>query len=250
LKNPLLYYINNISSTTILLSIMKKYNCKNMIFSSSCTIYGKQISPVNELSIVNMNNILSPYGKTKYIIEEMLKDIYNSDNNWNIVILRYFNPVGCHSTGLIGENLNGIPNNLFPYLLKVASGEYKELNIYGYDYSTPDGTCVRDFIHVVDLAIGHVKSLNIINTMCGLKIYNLGSGKGTSVMEFVNTFNKVNNVNIKYKLCEKREGDIDIVFADPTKANIELEWKADKTIKDVCKDGFNYLKKMKSLIID
>ena len=237
---PLQYYENNINGTINLLQIMKKYHCMKIIFSSSATVYGENIYPVKEESIIG-NGITSPYGKTKLIIEEILSDLYNSDKNWSITILRYFNPIGAHPSGLLGENPNDTPNNLFPYLLKVSVKKLKLLTIFGDDYDTKDGTCVRDFIHVVDLARGHVKALEQINeTNPKLRIYNLGTGKGTSVKELISKFEKVNNIVINYKYSARREGDLPIVYANTEKANTELDWQCIYSVEDMCKHGYNY----------
>ena len=185
----------------------------------------------------------SPYGKTKDMIEEILKDLYISDNEWNITLLRYFNPIGAHESGLIGENPNGIPNNLMPYILKVAVGKLECLTIFGDDYETPDGTCIRDYIHVVDLANGHLKALNkIFNQTPSINVYNLGSGNGISVKEIVETFEKVNNIKLNYKYGDRREGDLPEYFADPRKALNELNWKTEKTLDDMCRDSYNFIK--------
>ncbi len=221
IKNPLQYYDCNVNGTINLLNIMKIHKCYKIIFSSSATVYGNNIYPVNENSPTG-NGITNPYGKTKFIIEQILQDLYNSNNNWSITILRYFNPVGAHPSGLLGENPNDTPNNLFPYLLKVSIGKIPLLNIYGNDYDTPDGTCIRDFIHVVDLAKGHVKALEYIfnSEDTKINIYNLGTGKGTSVKELVETFEKVNNVKLSYNYTNKRDGDLPCVYADIEKASI------------------------------
>ena len=198
IKNPLQYYDNNICGTMNLLETMKKHNCKKIIFSSSSTVYGENKYPVTEESQVG-NGIKNPYGKTKYMIEQILSDLYNSDKSWSITILRYFNPIGAHPSGLLGENPNNTPNNLFPYLLKVCAKKLPVLTIFGSDYETEDGTCVRDFIHVVDLAKGHVKALEQIeNEQSKFKVYNLGTGKGTSVKELVGIFEKVNKLSRNY----------------------------------------------------
>ena len=219
-KKPLMYYSNNLISTTNLLEVMQKYNVRKFIFSSSATVYGD----------------------TKAMIEKILEDLYFSDNSWNITLLRYFNPVGAHESGLIGEEPNGIPNNLMPYVMKVASGKLDTLNIFGNDYPTVDGTGVRDYIHVVDLAKGHVKALQ--NAPDGLNVYNLGSGKGVSVLELVTTFEKVNNIKVNYKIVDRRPGDLPEYFADSTKALKELKWKTEKTIEDICRDSWNYEKSL------
>jgi UDP-glucose 4-epimerase len=241
IKLPLYYYKNNINGMISLLETMERYSCNKLIFSSSATVYGSNnISPINEDSTIG-TNITNPYGQTKYFQEQILQDYVKANNNFSCTILRYFNPVGAHPSGLIGEDPNGIPNNLFPYILRVASGQYKELNIFGNTYDTPDGTCVRDFIHVMDLAEGHMITLKETNP--GIMIYNLGSGKGTSVMELVNTFERVNNIKIPYIIQDKRDGDIDILYADASKIYNTLGWKTQYTIEDICRDGrITYLK--------
>jgi UDP-glucose 4-epimerase len=239
-QNPLLYYEENIMMTLNLVKVMKKHNCKKIIFSSSATVYGTpRRLPIVESDQVGLN-MTNPYGKTKYFQEEIFKDLYVSDNQWSIILLRYFNPVGAHPSGLIGENPNDIPNNLMPYLSDVAIGKRSILNIFGRDWETPDGTCIRDFIHVVDLAKGHVSVLQKLDTI-GIHIYNLGSGRGTSVLELVNTFMKVNNVNIPYQFVERRSGDVEATFASAEKANIELGWKTTLSIEDMCRDTWKYI---------
>jgi UDP-glucose 4-epimerase len=242
IKNPLQYYDCNVNGTINLLNVMKKYECYKIIFSSSATVYGNNVYPVNEESSIG-NGITNPYGQTKYMIEQILKDLYESNNNWSITILRYFNPIGAHPSGLLGENPNDIPNNLFPYLLKVAIGKIKSLDIYGSNYDTPDGTCIRDFVHVVDLASGHVKALEQIfnSNDTKINIYNLGTGKGTSVKELIETFEKVNNVKLAYNYTNKRDGDLPCVYADIKKASIELNWICKYNIEDMCKHGYNYI---------
>lgn len=238
---PLLYYEDNILMTLNLIKCMKKFNCKNIIFSSSATVYGTpRVLPVVESDQIGIS-LANPYGKTKFFQEEILKDLYISDNTWSITLLRYFNPVGAHSSGLIGENPNDIPNNLMPYLSDVAIGKRSVLNIFGKDWQTPDGTCIRDFIHVVDLALGHVCALKKIN-INGVHIYNLGTGKGTSVLELVSTFCQVNNVDVPYKFVERRHGDVEATFASAEKAYLELGWKTNLTIDDMCRDTWNYAK--------
>ena len=236
---PLKYYRNNIDSTLSLLEVMEENNCYNIIFSSSATVYGKPKSlPIYEDFPLSTTN---PYGTTKLFIEYILKDMYTSNNKWNITILRYFNPIGAHKSGLIGEDPKDIPNNLMPYVVKVATGELKELSIFGDDYDTIDGTGVRDYIHVVDLALGHVLALK--NKKEGVKIYNLGTGKGTSVLELVNAFEKVNNIKVNKKIAPRRPGDIDACFASCEKAFNELGFKAKYTIDEMCKDAYNFVKK-------
>lgn len=237
-EKPLEYYYNNLNSTLVLLKLMKKYNVKNFVFSSSATVYGSpKTLPINEDFPLSTTN---PYGASKLIIENILKDICKADSSFNVAILRYFNPVGAHESGLIGENPNGIPNNLMPYITKVSIGELPFLNVYGNDYNTHDGTGVRDYIHVLDLANGHLKALDKLNESLGLVIYNLGTGNGYSVLDLVNTYSKVNNVDIPYKIVERRPGDIAKCFADPTKANKELNWFCKYNLEDMCKDAHHF----------
>lgn len=244
-KKPIEYYINNVSGALVLLDTMKKYNVKKFIFSSSATVYGDpEVIPITEEC--KTGGTTNPYGTTKLFIEQILKDIYNSDNTWDICILRYFNPVGAHESGLIGEEPQGIPNNLMPYIVRVANGTLKELSVFGNDYNTHDGTGVRDYIHVVDLAIGHIKALNKLEKEGkGLYIYNLGTGTGYSVLDIVNAFEKSTGKNIPYKLVERRPGDVAIYYADPKKAKEELGWVATRGIEQMCKDSWNYIEKNK-----
>jgi UDP-glucose 4-epimerase len=232
---------------------MEKYNCKNIIFSSSATVYGTLKAPYTEDMEVG-HGLTNPYGKTKYMQEEFLRDLYNSDKSWNIIILRYFNPVGAHVSGLIGESPNGIPNNLMPYILNVTiknninkdiNEVYSKLKIYGNKYNTSDGTCIRDYIHVVDLANAHIKSIEYLNNNKNIKFdtFNIGTGKGTTVLEMVNTFIKVNDVNVPYDIQDNRDGDIDCVYCDTTKSKNVLKWKASKSLEDMCKDAYNYILK-------
>ena len=240
-KNPIMYYENNLGSTTSLLQSMNKHNVKKIIFSSTATVYGEpECSPINENFPTGQTT--NPYATTKFMIERILTDLYKSDNEWSIGILRYFNPIGAHKSGLIGENPNGIPNNLMPYILKVASGELPKLNVFGNDYNTHDGTGVRDYIHVVDLAKGHCRAIDKIMNKNGVNIYNLGTGKGYSVLDIVNTFNKVNNLNIPYEITERRPGDIDEMFSNPNKAKEELGWEAKMGIEEMCRDSWNFKK--------
>ncbi len=241
-QKPLEYYINNVTGALTLLDVMKKYNVKKFIFSSSATIYGNP-GTTKYVESMEIKRGTSPYGTTKSMIEIILDDLYKSDNTWNIVSLRYFNPVGAHSSGIIGEEPQGIPNNLMPYIQKVASGSLSELSVFGDDYDTPDGTGVRDYIHVVDLAKGHLLALNKLDTSDnGLYIYNLGTGTGYSVLDIVKTFEKVNNIKIPYKIVERRPGDLACYYADPTKAREELGFKTEKTLEDICRDSWNYQK--------
>ncbi|MDY5910516.1 MAG: UDP-glucose 4-epimerase GalE [Inconstantimicrobium porci] len=238
-EKPLEYYHNNLTSTLVLLKLMKKYDVKNFVFSSSATVYGdsKEV-PFKESS--PLQHATNPYGNTKAIIEDILRDLYKSDNTWNIAILRYFNPIGAHESGKIGENPKGIPNNLMPYITKVAVGKLEKLRIFGDDYDTPDGTGVRDYIHVVDLAKGHVKALDKLNTNSGLVTYNLGTGNGVSVLDMVKAFSKACGKDIPYEIVARRPGDIATCYADATKANEELGWKAEKNLDDMCADSWNW----------
>ncbi len=240
-EKPLMYYRNNIDSTLSLLEVANEFNVKKIVFSSSATVYGKTASlPIKEDFPLSTTN---PYGTTKLIIERILNDLYTSDNNWSIALLRYFNPIGAHKSGLIGENPKGIPNNLMPYIIKVATGELDCLGVFGNDYDTHDGTGVRDYIHVVDLAKGHVKAIEKIVNSAGCDAYNLGTGNGYSVLDLVNTFMRVNNVDVKYEIKDRRPGDIDACYADPSYAYEKLNWKAEKGIEEMCIDAFNYIKK-------
>ena len=236
--DPLKYYNNNVNGTITLCEVMKKHNVKKIVFSSSATVYKEsEIQPLVETFPLGASN---PYGRTKLMIEEILQDIYTSDNEWDIALLRYFNPVGAHESGLIGEDPNGIPNNLMPYISQVAVGRLECLNVFGNDYDTKDGTGVRDYIHVVDLAIGHVKALDKIRDNVGVVIYNLGTGQGYSVLEMVNAFSKALGRPINYKIVGRRPGDIGEYFADPSKAKCELGFEAKRTIDDMCKDTLRW----------
>ena len=235
---PLEYYHNNLTSTFVLLELMRKYGVKNFVFSSSATVYGDaKIIPITEDSPLSATN---PYGRTKLMLEEILRDLYSSDNSWNIALLRYFNPVGAHESGTIGEDPCGIPNNLMPFITKVAIGELKELSVFGDDYHTPDGTGVRDYIHVVDLAKGHLKALEKLKTNSGLVTYNLGTGNGYSVLDIVKAFSEASGREIPYKITARRPGDIATCYSDPRKANEELGWKAEKGIKEMCEDSWRW----------
>lgn len=239
-EKPLEYYSNNIINTLTVLNLMKKYNVKNFVFSSSATVYGDpHTCPITEDFPLSTTN---PYGATKLMIEDMLRDIAKADPSFNIAILRYFNPVGAHKSGLIGEEPNGIPNNLMPYITKVAVGKLKELSVFGDDYNTPDGTGVRDYIHVVDLAKGHIKALEKLKTNCGLVTYNLGTGNGYSVLDMVKAFSKASGQDISYKIVDRRPGDVAMCYADPTKANNELGWKAEFGIDRMCEDSWRWQK--------
>ena len=244
-KKPLDYYSNNISGCLVLLETMKKYEVKKFIFSSSATVYGEpKIMPITEE--FETGGTTNPYGTTKLFIEQILKDLYKSDNSWDICILRYFNPVGAHESGLIGEEPQGIPNNLMPYIVRVAAGILEELSIFGNDYDTHDGTGVRDYIHVVDLAKGHVSALEKLDKEeKGLYVYNLGTGVGYSVLDMVQAFEKATGKKVKYKIAPRREGDIAKCYANPKKAKEELGWQAEKTLEDMCRDSWNYISSSK-----
>ena len=239
-EKPIEYYHNNITGTLILLKLMKKYNCKKIIFSSSATVYGipKEVPIKEDFPLATTN----PYGSTKLMIEQILNDVCVSDKDFCAILLRYFNPIGAHKSGLIGEEPNGIPNNLMPYINKVAKGELDHLNIFGNDYDTIDGTGVRDYIHVVDLAKGHVKALEKARKMVGAEAYNLGTGNGYSVLQIVKAFENATGVTIKFEMTSRRPGDIAECYADPSKALKELGWKAEKTLDDMCKDAWKYAK--------
>ena len=239
-KNPLEYYMNNMVSFLVLLDIMKKNNVKNLVFSSSATVYGDaKTMPILESFPLTATN---PYGRTKLMAEEILRDLAASDSSWNIAILRYFNPIGAHESGIIGEDPNGIPDNLMPYITKVAVGELKELSVFGNDYDTIDGTGVRDYIHVVDIAIGHIRALEKLETNSGLVTYNLGTGNGFSVLQLVKAFSKASGKEIPYKIAPRRPGDVAICYADPSKANRELNWKAEKSLEQMCEDSWRWQK--------
>ncbi len=240
-KKPLEYYTNNITGTLSLLDVMRKHNCKKIIFSSSATVYGTH--PVPYIETMEREKTVNPYATTKAMIENILEDLYVGDNSWGIALLRYFNPVGAHGSGLIGDNPNGIPNNLMPYIQKVAAGELPELSIFGNDYPTKDGTCIRDYIHVVDLAKGHINALEKLEKdPNGVFLYNLGTGTGYSVLDMVTTFEKANNMKLPYKMAPRRAGDVPEMYADPTKAKEELGWSATKTLEDMCRDSWNFAK--------
>lgn len=238
-KLPWEYYENNIGGTLTLVDEMRSHGVKNIIFSSSATVYGDPTSvPITEEA--EKKPCTNPYGWTKSMLEQILTDMQKADNEWNVVLLRYFNPIGAHESGLIGENPRGIPNNLMPYITQVAVGKREKLNIFGDDYNTPDGTGIRDYIHVVDLAEGHVKALDKIQGKCGLQIYNLGTGIGYSVLDVVHAFEKANDITIPYEIAPRRPGDIAENFSDPKKAERELHWKAEKTLEDMCRDSWRW----------
>ena len=241
-QNPIDYFDNNVGGTISLLQAMRASNIKTLVFSSSATVYGApQYLPLDENHPTHATN---PYGRSKLHIEEMLADVVASDSTWHIVCLRYFNPVGAHESGLIGEDPSGIPNNLMPYIAQVALGKLAYLNVYGDDYDTPDGTGVRDYIHVMDLAEGHLAALNFIEQQSGLHVFNLGTGKGSSVLEMVKSFEEVTGKSIPLKVTNRRAGDIAACYARVDKANVNLSWKATKTIEDMCTSTWNFQKNL------
>ncbi len=238
-EKPVMYYRNNIDTTLTLLELMEKYEVNNIVFSSSATVYGDpEFSPIPENAVAG--RCASPYGRTKYFIEHILTDTATANKNMSVALLRYFNPIGAHPSGLIGEKPNGIPNNLMPYITQTAAGIRKELSVFGNDYPTRDGTGVRDYIHVVDLAKGHVKAVEFATEHKGTEIFNLGTGKGSSVLEIINTFEEVNGVKIPYVIAPRRFGDVPEYFAGTQKAEKLLNWKAELTLKDMCRDSWNW----------
>lgn len=238
---PLEYYENNMNATFVLVDAMRRHGCKNIIFSSSATVYGDPaMIPITEEC--PKGYCTNPYGQTKWMLEEVLKDVRRADPKWNVVLLRYFNPIGAHPSGRIGEDPNGIPNNLMPYITQVAVGKREELGVFGNDYDTPDGTGVRDYIHVCDLAAGHVCALKAIEKNCGLAIYNLGTGHGYSVLDVVKAFEKANGIKIKYSIKPRRAGDIATCYCNPAKAKAELGWEAKYGIEEMCRDSWNWQK--------
>lgn len=238
-QKPIEYYDNNIGGTLKLCEVMKENGCKKIVFSSSATVYGSNnISPLKET--MPSGGTTNPYGTTKYMIEIILSDIFKSDNEWSISLLRYFNPIGAHKSGRIGEDPNGIPNNLMPFITQVAIGKRECLSVFGNDYDTPDGTGVRDYIHVVDLALGHVKALDRVLNINGLDIFNLGTGTGYSVLDVVKAFEKASGVKVNYKIVDRRPGDIATCYSDPSKAEKVLGWKAERGIEEMCEDSWRW----------
>ena len=238
---PLEYYMNNISGSLTLFDVMRNHGVKNIIFSSSATVYGDPaFVPITEEC--PKGEITNPYGKTKGMLEEILTDIQKADPEWNVILLRYFNPIGAHKSGLIGEDPNGIPNNLMPYITKVATGELPRVNVFGNDYPTPDGTGVRDYIHVMDLATGHVNAIDKIKENPGVKVYNLGTGKGYSVLDVIKNFSEASGIDIPYVITDRRPGDIAECYSDATLAKEELGWEAKYDIKEMCADSWNWQK--------
>ena len=237
---PINYYHNNITGTLMLLEVMKENNVKKIVFSSSATVYGmNNVSPLTEDMPTSATN---PYGYTKVMIEQILQDVHVSDNEWDMALLRYFNPIGAHESGLIGEDPSGIPNNLMPYITQVAVGKRPQLSVFGNDYDTPDGTGVRDYIHVVDLAKGHLKALESFEKLPGVGIYNLGTGVGYSVLDLVHNFEKANDLSIPYTIAERRPGDIGTCYADASRASELLNWQTEKDLEDMCRDSWNWQK--------
>ena len=235
---PMLYYHNNITGTLNLCEVLAKYGAKRIVFSSSATVYGNPASvPITEDFPLSTTN---PYGETKLMIERILKDIYNADNEWSISVLRYFNPIGAHKSGLIGEDPQGIPNNLLPYITQVAAGRRECLSVFGNDYNTPDGTGVRDYIHVVDLARAHLKAIELAETVTGIDYFNIGTGVGYSVLDIIHAYEKATGITINYKITARRPGDIDECYANPKKAYEVLGWKAENNIEDMCRDSYNW----------
>lgn len=238
-KKPLEYYDNNVNGTLVLCDVMRENGCKKIVFSSSATVYGSEnVSPLKET--MKTGGTTNPYGTTKYMIEIILSDLFAADNEWSISLLRYFNPIGAHESGKIGEDPNGIPNNLMPFITQVAIGKREYLSVFGDDYDTHDGTGVRDYIHVVDLALGHVKALNRVLSQSGLDVYNLGTGTGYSVLDVVHAFEKASGIKINYKITERRSGDIATCYSDPTKAYEELGWKAERDLEKMCADSWRW----------
>lgn len=239
-REPLMYYDNNIGGTLALCEVMAEYNCKKIVFSSSATVYGmNNISPLKE--DMKTGGTTNPYGTTKYMIEIILDDFHKADKDWGVTLLRYFNPIGAHKSGRIGENPNGIPNNLMPYITQVAIGKLPYLNVFGDDYNTPDGTGVRDYIHVVDLALGHVKAVEkILKDEPKVNVYNLGTGNGYSVLDIVKAFEQASGQKIEYKIAPRRPGDLDVCYSDATKAFIELGWKAERGLLQMCEDSWRW----------
>ena len=237
---PINYYHNNITGTLMLLEVMKANNVKKIVFSSSATVYGmNNVSPLTEDMPTSATN---PYGYTKVMIEQILQDVHVSDNEWDMALLRYFNPIGAHESGLIGEDQSGIPNNLMPYITQVAVGKRSQLSVFGNDYDTPDGTGVRDYIHVVDLAKGHLKALESFEKLPGVGIYNLGTGVGYSVLDLVHNFEKANDLSIPYTIVDRRPGDIGTCYADASRASELLNWQTEKDLEDMCRDSWNWQK--------
>lgn len=246
-KSPLMYYQNNLVSTLNLLEVMQEFNVKKLVFSSSATVYGdSHIPPLKETLSLSAPN---PYGRTKLILEQILSDITAADDTWRIAVMRYFNPIGAHNSGKLGEMLHGIPNNLMPHILKAANGETGKLQVFGGDYDTVDGSCIRDFVHIMDLANGHSQALKFVGNNNGCEAFNLGTGVGYSVLDLIHTFQEVNSVKVPYEIVERREGDIVISVADVSKANVLLDWRSQYDLKDMCYDSWKWYQTIKGLSI-
>ncbi|MCC8022817.1 MAG: UDP-glucose 4-epimerase GalE [Clostridiales bacterium] len=238
-QKPIEYFDNNVHGTLVLCDVMRKYGCKKIVFSSSATVYGmKNQSPLRE--DMPVGGVTNPYGRTKLMIEEILSDIHKSDGDWSVSLLRYFNPIGAHKSGTMGEDPHDIPNNLMPYISQVAVGKLPRLGVFGNDYDTPDGTGVRDYIHVVDLAVGHLKALEEVLGKTGLYVYNLGTGTGYSVLDVVNTFVTTNGVEVPYEIKSRRPGDLDTCYSDPSKAKRELGWTTQRGLAEMCEDTWRW----------
>lgn len=237
-KLPLLYYENNVYGSVVLFDVMNKFDCKKIVFSSSATVYGNNPIPYKET--MPTGDVSNPYGRTKHFIEQILGDLYRSDDQWSISLLRYFNPIGAHESGLIGEDPNGIPNNLMPYISRVAIGKLPQLTVFGGDYDTKDGTCIRDYIHVVDLAKAHLCAVAKILETTGIEAYNIGNGKGYSVLDIIHAFEKASGKKLNYVIGNRREGDLPAYYADAEKANTELKWHAEYDIDKICQDTWNF----------
>lgn len=238
---PLAYYRNNLDSTLSLLETMEKHGCNKLVFSSSATVYGPE-NPVPYKEEMPAHVATNPYGWTKAMIEQILRDYASANPEFSAILLRYFNPIGAHESGLLGDDPNGIPNNLMPYIVRVAAGKLEKLTVFGNDYETPDGTGVRDYIHVVDLAKGHIKALEYAEKNTGAEVFNLGTGSGVSVLDLIHTFIRINHVDVPYVIGSRREGDLACCYADAQKAEKHLNWKAEKTIEDMCRDSWNFVK--------
>ncbi len=241
-EKPLDYYENNLDATFVLMRVMEKYGCKKIVFSSSATVYGEQ-DTMPLVETMKCSACSNPYGWTKYMIEQILRDYAKVHEDWSVVLLRYFNPVGAHESGMVGENPNGIPNNLMPRVTQAALGKIKMLGVMGNDYPTPDGTCLRDYIHVVDLAKGHVCAIRYAQDNNGCDVFNLGTGVGYSVLDIINTFEKVNGIKVPHEIVARRPGDLPMAYSNPAKAEKILHWKAEKTLADMCRDSWNWQQK-------
>lgn len=240
-QKPLEYYNNNITGSLVLFDVMRKHGCRNIVFSSSATVYGNpMLVPITEECPKGL--ITNPYGQTKAMLEQILTDMQKADEQWNVILLRYFNPIGAHESGMIGEDPNGIPNNLMPYITQVAVGRLPQLGVFGNDYDTPDGTCIRDYIHVVDLAAGHIRAIEKLEQNPGLAVYNLGTGRGYSVLDVIRSFEEASGIEIPFVYKERRAGDVPVLYADASKAGRELGWTAKRDLKEMCADSWRWQK--------